>query len=624
MKDYQGAIALVTEIAAIVVAIPPVLAESPQVTALQHQPRNGFISIAVSGSSAVTAPDRTIAQATTSETPLPQPLVPDPEITIDGKPAPQIRPTSPSVPMLPRAVAPPVGDVAASEIDTSPGRIDLGSDRQIPRLVVRQAPVREVLSILGRAADLNVVYLDNLGGNSLSPNQANNNTEDPKISLDIQNESVQSLFNFVLQASGLEANRVGRTIFVGAKLPNSTRNVVMRGLRLNQVPVTTAINFLVGLGAESAISRERLVTSVNAVPVATAATGSTSSTAITQSQTTTETKVESQRLQLQDSVPILRGLQVLGDERTNSITLVGNPRLVEIAIAQLIQLDIRRRQVAVNVRVIDINLASYNRMGSSFSFGVGDSSFINQAGIAILNFGSSAPSGTSTTLTNDLSSAATNIGSQTLGSVAGSAFNVARNFLLQLQASVREGNAKILTDPTIIVQEGQTATLNLTQEVITNFNVQTVASTGSTQSTVTVEKAKAGLILPIQVSRIDDNGFISLSVAPSISRPTSSASVNVGGNTNTITLLAERSLQSGQIRLRDGQTLILSGIIQDTDRTSVAKVPILGDLPLLGALFRRTEKERERQEVIVLLTPRVLTDSEYATNSSYFYLRGTN
>lgn len=583
MKLYQSAIALVTNFAVIIVGNQPVLARPAQ------------------------------------DGQLPQPLIPNPEITIEGRPAaPPIQPTSPTLPLLPRAVAPPVGDVAASQIDTSPLTIDLGTQERIPRLVLRDAPVREVLSLLGRAANVNVVYVDNQSGNSSGQsqlNQGNTNSEGGKISLDIQNESIEDLFNFVLRAGGLEGNRVGRTVFVGAKLPNATRNVVMRGLRLNQVPVTSAVNFLVGLGAESAISRERLVTSVNAVPVSTIGTASANSTAITQSQTTTETKVESQRLQLQDSVPILRGLQVLGDERTNSVTLVGHSRLVEIAIAQLIQLDIRRRQVAVNVRVIDVNLASFNRIGSSFSFGVGDSRFINQSGVAVLNFGTSAPASTSPTLLNDLSSAATNIGNQAVGSVLGSAFNVARNFLLQLQASVRQGNAKILTDPTIIVQEGQTATLNLTQEVITNFNVETVASTGSTQSTVNVEKAKAGLILPIQVSRIDDNGFISLSVAPSISSPASSTSVNIGGSTNTITLLAERSLQSGQIRIRDNQTLVLSGIIQESDRSSVAKVPILGDIPLLGALFRRTEKDSERQEVIVLLTPRIINDLDFTSNS---------
>ncbi|PLZ45027.1 hypothetical protein CBP27_00955, partial [Fischerella thermalis WC542] len=89
-----------------------------------------------------------------------------------------------------------------------------------------------------------------------------------------------------------------------------------------------------------------------------------------------------------------------------------------------------------------------------------------------------------------------------------------------------------------------------------------------------------------------------------------------GGNVQRIFLVSERSLNSGLIRLRDGQTLILSGIIQDTERATVSKLPILGDLPLIGSLFRRTNKQNQRNEVIVLLTPQIIDDSE---KSSYGY-----
>lgn len=140
------------------------------------------------------------------------------------------------------------------------------------------------------------------------------------------------MFNYVLRLSGLEANRSGRTVFVGPKLPNATRDVVMRNVRLNQVKVDTALSFLVALGAESAITRERLVTSVNAVPV-----GGAANSAVTQSQTTTELRVETLRTEFQDSTPLLRGLQASGDQRTNSVTLIGPPKLIDVALAQLTQ-----------------------------------------------------------------------------------------------------------------------------------------------------------------------------------------------------------------------------------------------------------------------------------------------
>jgi type IV pilus assembly protein PilQ len=119
---------------------------------------------------------------------------------------------------------------------------------------------------------------------------------------------------------------------------------------------------------------------------------------------------------------------------------------------------------------------------------------------------------------------------------------------------------------------------------------------------------EAGLTLDIAVDGIDDNGFVTLNVNPEVSAISGQQQTPVG----TITLLNRRQLNSGEIRLRDGQTLIVAGIIQDEQRTTVSKVPILGDLPILGSLFRSTDKENVRREVIVLLTPKILDSSRTA------------
>ena len=599
--------------------------------------------------------------------PKPDVLVPNPQITIDGKPAPAIgpgQPASAAPPFLPRAVAPPVGDIAVSNTDASPPVIDLGTNERVPRLVLRDAPVREVLSLLARAANLNLAYS---GGAAGEKPGAAAGADGPTISLDIENEPVQDVFNYVLRLSGLEANRSGRTIFVGSKLPNATRDSSVRNMRLNQVSVGVALNFLVGLGAESAVSRERQVTSVSAVPVG------GSATAVTNTQTTLESRLEQQRVEFTDSTPILRGLQALGDERTNSVTLIGSPRLIEIASAQLIQLDIRRRQVAVNVKILDVNLAATEDFKNSFSFGLGNNFFVNDGGAAAFNFGGvNPPTAAATTggllsptvITNPYASSApfydpnnptsitglyssynqTNIykpisplgkdgnplapgyssiasngstgvlnNNATATAALPSLYQYPKRFLSNLQAQVTNGNAKILTDPTLIVQEGQSAQVNLTQEVVGNLKRDITRDPGGSRETITAEKINVGLTLSVKIDRIDDNGFVSLSVAPSVKAPAGQENL---ANSGRIILVNERSIQSGLIRLRDGQTLILSGIIQDSDRSTVTKIPILGDLPLIGSLFRSTNRQNERREVIVLLTPQVLDDSE---RSSFGY-----
>ena len=169
-----------------------------------------------------------------------------------------------------------------------------------------------------------------------------------------------------------------------------------------------------------------------------------------------------------------------------------------------------------------------------------------------------------------------------------------------------------MTDPSLIVQEGQQAQVNLTEEVVGQTNITITDTSGGSRETQEVTKEEVGLTLGVKIERIDDNGFVSLSVAPNVSAPV--REVNTGNG--LVTLVSKRSLQSGLVRLRDGQTLILSGIIRDRDRTSVSKVPILGDIPLLGSLFRRTNKTSDRQEVIVLLTPQVMDDTQ---NSSFGY-----
>ena len=547
------------------------------------------------------AASASLAQATPLEpaevpTPAsPEVLVPNPEIIIDGNPVPQPQ-ERPAPPFLPRAVAPPVGDIAIAEGVPTFSSIDLGSNERIPKLLLRDAPAREVLSLLARAAGLNLIFTAAEAGADQATQGEPASGDGPTVSLDIENESVQEVFNQVLRVSGLEANRVGRSIYVGPSLPVSAQSIASRTLRLNQVNALVAANFLVALGAESAVSRERLVTIVTAVPVSEGA-----PVADPETQTTTVEQIEIQRVDYEDSQSILRGLQVIADERTNSVTLVGRSDLVAIATEQLTHIDVRRRQVAVNVRVIDIDLNALDAFGTSFSFRTGNFGFTSTGGLGVMNIGAGIPSiPLPPTPPN-----ATPILPRPISPPGGN--GTSTNFLFQLLATVQNGNGKIITDPTLIVQEGQTANVQLTQDVVTNITTTIETTPSGNLTTQDIELTPAGLILQIQVNRIDDNGFVSLSVAPSISAPTDTFS---DGQGNTFFLLSQREITSGEVRVRDGQTLLLSGIIQESERSSVTKIPILGDIPILGALFRSTITDNQRQELIVLLTPQILDDSD--------------
>lgn len=595
-------------------------------------------------------------------------VLPNPEVTVSRNDRPPLpseiqSQTNQAPPFQPRAVAPPLGDIAVSNIAPGAGNIELSSGERIPRLVLRDAPVRDVLALLARAAGLNIAFTG--GGAPAQPGQpavpgqpgAAGSDEGPKISLDIENESVQDVFNYVLRLSGLQANRQGRTIFVGTSLPIDSRNIIIRTLRLNQVRSTDAANFLSAQGAESQLPITRVTIQ-----------------SVGQGNAARDVEIREPDIKAigatQGTGPLLlRGLSVLADARLNSITLVGDPRKVDMAVAFLTQLDLRRRQVAVNVKVIDINLLGANTTNSSFSFGINNNFFVNDNGAASLNFGGinpptaaaaqgginarpvvpnpvtgdvfydpngrlinvplTAPGGglfvqPTAPITNDptrvgvtdytpferdlTTGELTSLGSATFGLFP--LFQYPRRFLSALQATIQSRNAKILTDPTLVVQEGETANVNITDEVITNITSQTQSTGNTSTQTVTAVKDRAGLQLGVAIDRIDDNGFVSLRVNPIIRTPGNTQNLSTGPNTNQITLLGERSLQSGLIRLRDGQTLIVSGIIRDEERVTANKIPILGDLPIIGSLFRSTNKANQRAELIVLLTPQILDDSD--------------
>ncbi len=599
-----------------------------------------------------------------------QPLFPNPEIIIRQNNAPNPDILTPRVPVAPtrsRAVPPPVGDMAISNINAAYDLIDLGAGGRaiVPRLVLREAPAREVLAVLTRYAGMNLIFTDgkNARGNSeqaLPGMPGDAGGEAFTISLDIENESVQDVFNSVLMASGLQASRRGNTIFAGASLLPSARNVITRTIRLNQASAESVASILASQGAEVNIlfeGKEEVQLAENAPP-----------RVITQPPELVPLTVN--RPSNDSSVLILEGLVVSTDDRLNTVTLVGEPRDVELATSMITQMDARRRQVAVNVKIVDINLNNIQDYNSSFSFGVNDSYFIQDNGTAIMRFGDTAPArvidinsdpgrasnppviinpygpeGIESNILLDTNNPINfrdpggeaipgafyypgfpvnqipaidsgvvefgidaQTGELTYELETPTFFEYPKKFQAQIEANILSGNAKILTDPTLIVQEGEAAQVRLTESVVASVDTQVDPLSGVRTTTPVLDDV--GLTLNVIVERIDDNGFITVRVNPIIASPGGTQEFNSGeGSINQITLINQRSLDSGTVRLRDEQTFILSGIISEVNNTVTSKVPVLGDLPVIGALFRSSSDETDRNEVIIMLTPKIIPDS---------------
>ncbi|MFN3361630.1 MAG: secretin N-terminal domain-containing protein [Pseudanabaenaceae cyanobacterium] len=662
----------------------------------------------------ITIQDKNVAQE--SGAPKPAPTNPQgvpPTTPVQQQVPGRVQGTVP--PFQRRPVPAPIGDISVSTTTLKPDIVDLGTKERVPRLSLREAPVREVLAVVAKVAGLNVAFADDAAGGQQGQQQGGAATTgvNARISLDVENESAQDVFNNILRLTNLDANRIGRTIFVAARLPVNLKNIVHRTYRLNQISVGEASAFLAGLGAERVVNRQRPIPGVQTAQLGTAA------QAVVNIPTEAVPVLESVQGSPNSILP-LRGLQVIAEERTNSVTLVGTPSLVEYAAAQLARIDARRRQVAVNVKIIDVNLTGTQNQNSSFSFGINDSFFTVNDGVAVVNFGqlnpadnrgnvaqgqfsrpitpnpvggaplftdpanqnftrdpvtgafipnnpspfspgdnplapavpagTGAPGSNNTYLLNPGGQINANIPSlppalrngpfantpYLLDPVSGqpivatrgneavpfdptrltlpAIFQYPRQFLARLQTTLQTGNAKILTDPTLVVQEGQTATVSLTDDVPAGIETSINVVNNTSVATTRVNIRQAGLSLNINIDRVDENGFINMSLSPTVSAVGQTIQVNQGaGGPNTVALLNTRTLNSGLIRLRDGQTLILSGVIQDSDRESVTKVPFLADLPIVGSLFRTTNTTNQRNEVIIVVTPQIIDDSDRST-----------
>ena len=183
------------------------------------------------------------------------------------------------------------------------------------------------------------------------------------------------------------------------------------------------------------------------------------------------------------------------------------------------------------------------------------------------------------------------------------------SFYSYLESAIVSSSVKALAQPTLLVQEGERASVRSGESVITGVS-KNEGSNGSTQFSNTREDA--GLTVNLEVEKIDDNGFVTLKLEPSISVPISA------GQQEGVQIfnIVKREVRSGRIRLRDRQTLILTGVIQESDRQLAQKWPILGDLPLIGQMFRSSNSTRQKNELVVIVTPSILNDDN---GGSYGY-----
>jgi len=177
------------------------------------------------------------------------------------------------------------------------------------------------------------------------------------------------------------------------------------------------------------------------------------------------------------------------------------------------------------------------------------------------------------------------------------------------------GKLEILSRPYILASDNQEATITVGQEV--PF-VRATRTTETGQTINTIEYEDVGIILKV-TPHINPEGLVIMDVSPEISAVTDST-VPIS-ETLDATIINKRSAQT-RVAIRDGQTIVIGGLMEDRKTETVKKVPILGSIPLLGALFRRTIEDKGKTELLIFLTPHVAPEADLLKAMSEDEMRG--
>ncbi len=183
---------------------------------------------------------------------------------------------------------------------------------------------------------------------------------------------------------------------------------------------------------------------------------------------------------------------------------------------------------------------------------------------------------------------------------------------------ISNGKARLLANPKIVITNGKTSTIDLTQDYIESTTVQFVsANNGQNAGGNNMYAQKTYEIgedngIKIEVTPfISPDGYVSLNIKPDYASVLDDVIDELGGVPYTAaTLLQRHNLDLKNVRIRDEETLVLGGMIQTSENTNVAKIPILGDIPVVGFLFRTQQKTLEKNELLFIITPRIIKDTE--------------
>ncbi|MFB3124186.1 MAG: type II secretion system secretin GspD [Woeseiaceae bacterium] len=309
-------------------------------------------------------------------------------------------------------------------------------------------------------------------------------------------------------------------------------------------------------------------------------------------------------------------VSVWADPQTNAIIVNAPPKMMRSLMSIVDKLDIRRAQVLVEAIIVEVLVDRVSDLGITWAVeGSG-----SNTPVGITNFPAAG-----TNLINILGATQSGGTVDPTGSIGeGISIGIGRivdggtSFAAILSALEGDATTNIISTPTIVTLDNEEASLNVGQEVpfVTGSFTNTGTAGGAVNPFQTIQREQVGVKLTI-TPQINEGNAILLKISQEISSISEAAT----GAADLIT--NERTIETTVI-VEDGAILVLGGLIEDVLRESTQQVPILGSIPVLGALFRHRSVEKVKTNLMIFIRPTILRDgtqAAIATHAKYNYVR---
>ena len=305
-------------------------------------------------------------------------------------------------------------------------------------------------------------------------------------------------------------------------------------------------------------------------------------------------------------------VDIQADATTNALIITASPAKFESLRRIIKQLDIRRAQVLVDAVIAEVSNALAKDLGVQFAYIPTDRSSGGTPAIGFTQGDFTLPS----LFADDIQDTITSLSS---GFFAGAAKRSGKDrWAAILRALEADAATNILSTPSIVTLDNEEAEIVVAQNV--PFITGQFTDTGSGADTSvnpfqTIEREDVGITLRL-TPQINEGDSVQLDIEQEQS--------SLSSSTVASDLITNKRSIKTSVLVKDEQTLVLGGLIEDTYRDSVQKVPLLGDIPLLGHLFKVTTTTKDKQNLMVFIHPVIIRDDvvgNIATNAKYKYIQ---